>query len=133
MNEYILQTIRELLGIKDPEYTHFDNDLIIHINSAFSTLFQLGVGDKEHAFRITGQRDKWSDFIKDKDQIESVKDYVYLKVRMIFDPPSSSSTMEAYKSAISELEWRLNVADDDLIESDTIHPKDLEEEVNWGD
>lgn len=105
-----------MLGIPE-EYTHFDSDLIIHINSVFSILNQLGVGNSK--FMITGSEETWDDFIgtEDDDDIESVRTYMYLKVRMIFDPPTSSIAAEAFKSQIAELEWRLNVEVDDWNES----------------
>lgn len=109
-SDSILISTKKLLGITD-EYTHFDTDLIIHINSALSVLTQLGVGPSE-GYMIVDKNDKWEDFIADHKKIEMVKSYVYLKVKLIFDPPQSSSVAEAYKNQISEFEWRLNVAVD---------------------
>lgn len=106
----ILTSIKKLLGITE-EYEHFDTDIIIHINSAFSTLTQLGVGPAE-GFSIVDKNDYWSDFVEDMRQIESVKSYVYLKTKVLFDPPSSSVVMESINRQISEFEWRLNVAAD---------------------
>ena len=106
--ESILTSIKKLLGIAE-DYTHFDTDLIIHINSALSVLTQLGVGPSE-GFYVIDKDDKWEDFIYDNMQIEMVKSYVYLKVKLIFDPPLSSAVMESYNRQISEFEWRLNVA-----------------------
>lgn len=107
VDESILLSIKKLMGILDTE-THFDTDLIIHINSAFTTLMQLGLGDKE-GFRITGEENTWSEFTQDYDQIESVKTYIYLKTKLVFDPPLNASLMESFKETIKELEWRLNV------------------------
>ena len=108
MNDSILNDIKKLLGIME-SYEHFDADIIIHINTAFSTLTQLGVGPSE-GFSITNKTETWADFIGDDYlKFQSVKTYIYLKVRMIFDPPSNSSATEAIKSTISELEWRLNI------------------------
>lgn len=104
----ILTSIKKMLGIVE-EYDHFDQDLIIHINSVLSILNQLGVGPSE-GFSITGKTETWSDFISDARILESVKSYVYLKVRLLFDPPTSSAAMESMKNLISELEWRINVA-----------------------
>lgn len=104
----ILTSIKKLLGITE-EYEHFDQDLIIHINSVFMILNQLGVGPAK-TFSITDSSSIWSDFTSDNTEIESVKTYVYLKVRMIFDPPTSSAVIEAMNRQISEFEWRLNVA-----------------------
>lgn len=106
--ESILTSIKKLLGITEA-YKHFDTDLIIHINSALSVLNQLGVGPSE-GFVVENEFTSWNDFISDNTQIEMVKSYVYLKVKLIFDPPQSSAVMEAYNRQISEFEWRLNVA-----------------------
>ena len=104
----ILTSIKKLLGITE-EYTHFDTDLIIHINSVFATLTQLGVGPSE-GFVIVDKNDNWEQFTDDNILIESVKSYIYLKVKLLFDPPTSSAVIESYKQMINEFEWRLNVA-----------------------
>ena len=104
----ILQSIKKLLGIA-ADYNQFDTDIIIHINSVFSILKQLGVGPK-NGFSISGEYDVWSDFIpKENTQLQDVITYVYLKVKLVFDPPLSASVIESMKQTISELEWRLNV------------------------
>lgn len=108
----ILTSIKKLLGIAE-EYEHFDSDLIMHINSVFMVLNQLGVGPVE-GFSITDKTETWEDFTQNNQMIQSVKSYVYLKVRLLFDPPSSSAAMDAINRQISELEWRLNVAVDTL-------------------
>ena len=108
--ESILTSIKKLLGITE-EYEHFDQDIIIHINSVFMILTQMGVGP-ENGFTIINKEAKWTDFTNDDKKIEAVKSYVYLKVRLLFDPPASSSVMEAMNRSISEFEWRLNVAAD---------------------
>lgn len=107
----ILTSVKKLLGITE-EYTVFDADLIMHINSVFMILYQLGVGP-DKPFSISDASATWDDFKEDKDNIEAVKTYVYMKVRIIFDPPQVGSTMEAMNNLISEMEWRLNAADDD--------------------
>ena len=104
----ILTSIKKLLGITE-EYTHFDTDLIIHINSVFATLTQIGVGPSE-GFVIVDENDNWEQFTDDNILIESVKSYIYLKVKLLFDPPTSSAVSESYKQMINEFEWRLNVA-----------------------
>lgn len=106
--ESILTSIKKLLGI-DEEYTQFDSDIIMHINSVFLNLTQLGVGPSE-GFQIEDDSDTWEDFIGDSNQLQAVKSYVYLKVKLLFDPPLSSSVTESMNRMISELEWRLNVA-----------------------
>lgn len=108
----ILTSIKKMLGISE-EYNHFDVDIIIHINSAFSVLTQLGVGPPE-GFSIKDSSSVWTDFISNNLALESVKSYVFLKVKLIFDPPSSSSVIEAMKTQISEFEWRLQVAADPI-------------------
>lgn len=107
MNESILTSIKKLLGIAK-EYTNFDTDIIIHINSVFMTLHQLGVGPTG-GYRITGDTELWSSYISNESNLDAVKTYVYLKVKLVFDPPLSSAVMEANKQLINELEWRLNV------------------------
>ena len=104
----ILTSIKELLGIP-AEYTHFDSNLIIHINSVFSILTQLGVGPSD-GFAIEDDGATWDEFVQDSKTIESVKSYVYLKVRLLFDPPLTSSVLDATNKLAGELEWRLNVA-----------------------
>ena len=106
----ILTSIKKLLGITE-EYEHFDQDIIIHINSVFMILTQMGVGPEE-GFTISDSTTTWSEFTNDDKKIEAVKSYVYLKVRLLFDPPASSSVMEAMNRSISEFEWRLNIAVD---------------------
>lgn len=110
MTDSILNDIKKLLGI-DNTYTEFDTDIIIHINSVFMILNQLGVGP-ESGYRITGSLNTWSEFTDNEYEMESVKSYIYLKVRMMFDPPQSSALMQAMNEQIKELEWRLNVAND---------------------
>lgn len=106
----ILTSIKKLLGITE-EYEHFDQDIIMHINSVFMILTQMGVGPEE-GFTISDSTATWSEFTNDDKKIEAVKSYVYLKVRLLFDPPASSSVMEAMNRSISEFEWRLNIAAD---------------------
>lgn len=108
MDESILTSIKKLLGIPE-DYEHFDQDIIIHINSVFMILNQLGVGPTE-GFTITDKTAVWREFISDNKKFESVKTYMYMKVRLLFDPPLSSAVMECINKVISELEWRLNVA-----------------------
>lgn len=105
--ESILTSIKKLLGITE-EDTNFDQDLIMHINSVFMILTQLGVGPSK-GFSIKDENDVWSDFIPEQSSLEAVKTYVYMKVRLMFDPPLSSAVVDAINRNISELEWRLNV------------------------
>ncbi len=109
--ESILTSIKKLLGIAE-EYEHFDVDIIMHINSAFSVLTQLGVGPEE-GFRIEDASTEWSDFLYDDPRLEMVRTYVYLKVKLVFDTTSSSSAViESINRQIQELEWRINVTVD---------------------
>ena len=108
--ESILTSIKKLLGIAE-DYNHFDTDLVMHINSVFSILTQLGVGPAE-GFSISDEYAVWSDFLGDNTSIELVKTYMHLKVKLIFDPPQSSAVIDAMNRTISELEWRINVAVD---------------------
>ena len=102
----ILNSIKKLLGITE-EYTHFDQDIIMHINSVFMILNQIGIGP-DKCFTINDKTTKWDEFIQEE-HIEAVKTYMYMKVRLMFDPPSSSVITEAIKKNISELEWRLSI------------------------
>lgn len=102
--ESILESIRKLIG-PSAQYDIFNNDLIIHINSAFFTLYQLGL--TEEPFVISGPDETWDEFHADTD-LEAVKTYVYLKCRMYFDPPTNSALISAINEQIKELEVRLN-------------------------
>lgn len=107
--ESILDSIKKLLGIQ-PEYRAFDEDLIIHINTVFIILNQLNVGPEE-GFMIVDGSESWDDFIKGINET-MVKTYIYLKVRLMFDPPTSGVLVESMNSMISELEWRLYLEGD---------------------
>ena len=106
----ILLSIKKLLGI-GKDYNQFDQDIIIGINSAFMSLSQLGVGP-ENGFKISDENTLWSDYISDKDNLDGVKSYIHLKVKILFDPPLNSTVMEAHKEVLRELEWRLNIQAD---------------------
>lgn len=108
--ESILTSVKKMLGIAE-EYTHFDADLIIHINTVFNVLTQLGVGPSE-GFYIEDDTYVWSDFTNDAVRLQMVKSYMGMKVKLLFDPPTSSAVMEATNRMVSELEWRLNVTVD---------------------
>lgn len=111
MDDSILTSIKKLLGITE-EYTQFDTDIIMHINSVFSTLTQLGVGPAA-GFMIEDDGAIWSEYLTPSDpRLNFVKTYIYLKVRLVFDPPQSSAVIDAINRNISELEWRINVAVD---------------------
>lgn len=103
--ESILNSVKKVLGLPQ-DYTVFDPDLVIHINSVFMILNQMGVGPEE-GFGISDASAVWTDFLASCPGLEAVKSYVVLKVRLLFDPPQSSVTMDAIKNQIAELEWRM--------------------------
>lgn len=106
-SDSILMSIKKLLNVEHDDQA-FDTDIGMGINGVFMTLHQLGIGPDE-GFFINDADTRWSDFSDDKTLIETLKMYVYLKVRMIFDPPASSIVADAINQRISELEWRLNI------------------------
>jgi hypothetical protein len=103
----ILTDTKKNLGIAD-DYTAFDQDLILHINGVLSTLNQLGVGPVE-GFAISDKTAVWDDFLAGDVRYNAVKTYLYLRVRLIFDPPATSFTIASMERQVQELEWRLNV------------------------
>lgn len=111
--ESILQTVKKDLGIS-PEYSHFDEELIVDINTVFSVLTQIGVGP-ETGFKINDDDAEWGDFIDDDNRLEFVKSYISKRVKLMFDPPLNSSVLESTKALASELEWRLNAAVDHYV------------------
>lgn len=105
----ILTSIKKALGITE-EYTHFDDALIMHINSVFADLSQMGVGPTK-GFSISDSSAIWDDFIYDSLLLQSVKSYMNLRVKILFDPDSmGSSTLASYERQIAQWEWRLNIA-----------------------
>lgn len=108
MMDSILTSIKKLLGLPE-EYEQFDGDIILHINSVFSILAQLGVGP-DTGFIITDKSSTWDEFIPEVQLVQNVKSYMGLKVKLMFDPPLSSAVLECHKEQIKELEWRLQVA-----------------------
>lgn len=111
--ESILTSIRKLLG-PDETYTHFDPDIIMHINSALADLGSIGVGPEE-GFEIEDDSATWEEFIGEYPNpklLNNVKDYVYLSVKLIFDPPANSTVLKSYETKLEKLEWKINVAVD---------------------
>ena len=110
--ESILTSIKKLLGVPE-EYKQFDDDIIMHINTVFLNLTQLGVGPNE-GFSIEDDSAYWDDFVAvtSNAQLQAIKSYMYLKVKLLFDPPLSSAVIESTNRMIAELEWRLNAAVD---------------------
>lgn len=106
-DDSILNSTKKILGI-DKDYTAFDVDVITHINTVFAVLNQLGIGPEE-GFVIEDAVPTWDAFLGDDPLLNSVKTYVYLRVRILFDPPTTSFLLESLKEQYKELEWRLNV------------------------
>lgn len=102
----ILNSIKKLHGIS-PDDQSFDTDIIIHINSELMALTQIGVGPS-NGFYIHDASSVWDDFIPDRGIVEAVKSYVYVKVRLVFDPPASPTVVEALKSSANEYVWRIS-------------------------
>lgn len=100
----ILYTIKKMLGLSE-SYNAFDTDIIVHINTALMSLHQLGVGPS--GFSIEDEVATWSDLVGTFSDVQGVKTYIYLKVRLLFDPPSTSFVLASLQSAMSELEWRI--------------------------
>jgi hypothetical protein len=119
MEQSILNSTKKILGIA-ADYTVFDLDIITHINTAFSTLTQLGVGPAD-GFMIEDDSAQWTDFdpVDDDRQYNAVKSYIYLRVRLLFDPPTTSYLITALEKQVQELEWRLNVYRED---TDWVNP-----------
>ncbi len=105
MDESILDTIKEMLGV-DSEYDAFDTEIISYINNAFFTLSQLGIGP-DKGFFIFDNSAKWSDYVDSESNFKSIQTYIKIKVQLLFDPPSSSSVMEAFNKQLEEITWRL--------------------------
>ena len=110
MDSSILTSIKKLLGISE-EDASFDQDIIMHINTVFAILAQLGVGPA-NGFSIEDDGAIWSDYLGNVTNLELVKSYIYMKVRSMFDPPTSSILADAMNKNISELEWRINTTVD---------------------
>lgn len=114
MDSSILISIKKLLGV-DEYCDHFDSDIIMHINSVLSVLAQIGVGPST-GFIVTDNSQTWVDFLGDRKDIEMVKSYVFMRVKLIFDPPQNSATIESMKRVIDEFEWRANLSVDNPLD-----------------
>ncbi len=113
MESSILISTKKILGVA-ANYTAFDLDIITHINSAFSILNQLGIGPLM-GFAIEDDTKLWDDLVLPQNQLSMVKTYIFIKTRMLFDPPTTSFLIEAMSKQIEEHEWRLGVFRDELI------------------
>lgn len=132
----ILNSVKKQLGA-EIDYEHFDPEIMLNINAAFSTLHQLGAGPKEGFTLVTGD-EVWTDYISDNDVVlNMIKSYVYLKVKLIFDPPQVSYVMDAYQQMIQEYEWRIKTALDEFPEEqpeeDPVEPDEPVEPDDEGD
>lgn len=107
MSDSILESIKDAASISSEE-SAFDQELILHINSVFMALRQMGIGP-DTAFVVSDSSSEWSEFTTDPIILPTIKSYVTLRVRVLFDPPTSSALMDALKNAISEYEWRLGI------------------------
>lgn len=105
--ESVLTSIKKLLGLAE-DYTHFDDDIIMHINSVLFILAQLGV-NAEKNFSINDKTAVWDDYISPIQNLQVIKTYIYLRVRLLFDPPLSSALVEVMKTQANELEWRIMI------------------------
>lgn len=107
MERRILVSVKKNLGLA-ADYDAFDEDVLTYINSAFSTLNQLGVGP-DRGFRISDNQAVWEDFIRDDPRFDSVKSFMYLSVKLEFDPPTTSYAIASAERRLEEYTWRLNV------------------------
>lgn len=105
MEENILESIKDLLGINEEDKA-FDNDVLVNINAAFSTLYQVGVGSEDHYVVLNGT-ETWNEVIEEEDLIDFIKLYIYMKVKIIFDPPTNASVLQAFTEQMKELEYRI--------------------------
>jgi hypothetical protein len=107
----ILTDTKKILGLGDVT-DEFDLDILIHINSVFSTLNQLGIGPVT-GFAIEDATAEWEDFLAGDSRLNQIKTYIYLRVRLLFDPPATSFHLVAMEKQIEQIEWRLNVMRED--------------------
>lgn len=109
VEDSILLSIKKLLGMDPIEFTQYDTDLIIHINTIIEFLNQLGV-DIPEGFKINDENALWSDYLNKPEYNgikDSIKNYIYLRVRLVFDPSTNSSLLNSINDTIKELEWRI--------------------------
>ena len=125
MADSILNSTKKILGL-EADYSAFDLDILMHINTVFTTLNQIGIGP-DNGFAIEDAVTTWDDFLNGDLRLNSVKTYIYLRVRMLFDPPTTSYLISAMKEQVTELEWRLNVQRESESWTDPNPPLILEE------
>jgi len=107
VTDSILNSTKKVLGIAEDDDS-FDLDILMHINTVFTTLHQLGIGPLD-GFMIEDSETTWSDYLEDNTNLNAVKSYMYVRVKLLFDPPSTSFAIEAMQKQVTEFEWRLNV------------------------
>lgn len=118
MSDSILTTVKQVLGITE-DYEVFDTDIILHINTAFGTLNQLGIGPDE-GFQILDKSAEWSEFLDTEIRYNPVKSYIYLRVRLLFDPPSAAYVLTSFEKQLDELTWRINTSREDIVHSSVV-------------
>lgn len=106
-NDSILDSVKKAIGYPI-EYSDFDQNLLMFINTEFSVLHQYGVGPSD-PFIVTGQTETWGDFIGDDDRLNLIESIVFIRAKLMFDPPGSSFVLDNYKEVLKELEWRANI------------------------
>lgn len=118
MNESILWTIKKMLGVQEMD-DYFDTDIMVHINSSLMAVNQLGIGVED--FVVFSQEQQWSDFLKEGDNYEAIKNYIYIRTRLVFDPPTNSFIVEALNKTMREIEWRLYAKADNKIREEVVN------------
>jgi hypothetical protein len=127
-SDSILTSVKKVLGLAE-DYEIYDLDIAMHINTALSTLTQLGIGP-EDGFAIEDKTDTWDDFLQgvgSRARLNGVKTYVCLRVRLVFDPPATSFAIDSFQKQIQELEWRLNVQR----ENDASAEQELDDAISY--
>ena len=132
MSSSILNTIKKMLGVGEDD-TSFDTDIIIHINTVLMTLHQYGIGPVD-GFSIEGASETWDQLLPGNKKIEAVKTYIYLKVKLIFDPPSTSVTVDSFKALADELEYRMKEQNENyptpILEGESTSVAETEEDTH---
>lgn len=127
-SDSILLTEKKMLGI-EPDDDSFDEELMVHIDGILMTLRQLGVG-MDQSFMVTSDQDLWDDLLDDRQDLQAVKTYIYLKLRQQFDPPTNSFVLTSMEKQIAELEWRLNVQAEGSFRRRHCHDRDVRRATN---
>lgn len=110
MIDSILNSTKKTLGLAE-DYPAFDEDILMHLNSVFADLYQLGIGP-QNGYQVTGEDQTWSDYLGSDYRLNSVRSYVYLRVRFLFDPPQAGFHISAMKEQIEKMEWRITAQGD---------------------